>query len=237
MKLLLFPRSIPRQEWSFCGHPPRGWFRCVVFLLLFTMVGIPSTYSQELPKLKIDAKAQALNAKIRRPPESHLYMHFLLHQNRLDKLAAERDAKGMDGSIWRNHLQQKVGFTDAEMAVVRATGLRLESELKEIGTNAVAIARANRVARAQNPQNAPPMPDPRLQQLTKEREDTIEREMGNLNRDLGPVTAAKLSDFIQNRYLESSAFRAMIRPHYSRSYEEQLQQRRQQGQDQKAVQP
>jgi hypothetical protein len=73
------------------------------------------------------------------PTLPHLYWHFLMVQNRLDQLAAKWDQEGKDGSMVRSRFQQRLGFTDAQFALVRSTAQRLESELKTVDAQAMAI--------------------------------------------------------------------------------------------------
>ena len=182
-------------------------------LLMLTLVLAARANPQEVSRQETTINPVHGSPQVRRPPLSHLYMHFLLQQHRLDKLAAEKNSQGKIGSTWSNYFQERLGFTNADMAAIRTTGLRLESELREIGIAAVTIAKQDRAARAQSPSTAPFVPDPRLHDLTVERQATMDREMGALDQQLGPAATAKLNDFLQNHYLESAEFRSMLRPH------------------------
>jgi hypothetical protein len=144
--------------------------------------------------------------KMTRPPLSHVYLHFLLYQNHLDKVAATREEQGKDGSWLRDHFQQRLGFTGSQFAVVRSTGLRLESELKEIEGRAKAIAQADLAAHPRTPNNlsALPAPNPQLRDLTKEREELIQREVAKLDEELGPEPAAKLQAFLESNFLQNA---------------------------------
>jgi hypothetical protein len=150
-------------------------------------------------------KSLPSNPKKTQAPLSHVYVQFLLFQNHLDKAAIAHEKEGKDGSWLRDHFQEKLGFTNSEYAVVRATALRLESELKEIGNEAQVIVQANREARL-SASNQPTVytPDPRLQELTVQREELIQREVAKLNEELQPVAAAKLENFLKNDFLQNT---------------------------------
>src|SRR6266478_3630227 len=44
-----------------------------------------------------------------RAPLSHLYWHFLLYQNHLDRAAADHEQQGKDGRWLSNHFQKQLG--------------------------------------------------------------------------------------------------------------------------------
>src|SRR5882762_10047602 len=148
--------------------------RGIILGLLTVLVAWRSFGQQTAPK-QVPASPE-----VTRPPLPHIYMHFLLYQNHLDRAAAAHEAEGKDGSWLRDHFQQKLGFTPSQFANVRATGLRLESKLKELDSDAKAIAQTEHAARLQNP-NAPRVPNPQLQDLMKQREELIQREIDSLN--------------------------------------------------------
>ena len=131
----------------------------------------------------------------------HIYWHFLLYQNHLDQLALRREQQGKDGTALRNHFQQKLGFSNAQFAVVRTAAQRLQSELSSLDSQAQAIINA---ARAANPLQpgvpyiAGPVP-PELKTLQQQHEDVIQSEVTNLKSSLGPDLAARLDAFLQTR--------------------------------------
>jgi hypothetical protein len=142
------------------------------------------------------------------PPEAqkapvslpHLYWHFLVYQNHLDRLAAQRRRQGKDGSWLRNYYQKKLDFTDSEFQAVREAGLRLAGELQQIDSRVQAViqeARARQPRKLTSPEQLPPVP-PELVQLGQQRESVIETEAANLRKALSPESAAKLDAFLQN---------------------------------------
>lgn len=152
------------------------------------------------------------NGHIVRPPLSHLYWHFLLFQNHLDLLAAQREQQGKDGSWLRDHFQKKLGFADADYANVRATAQRLEPELKSLDAQAKAIidaAAATQGLHSGIPQTLP-VP-PALHALKLQHESMIESEVANLKTALGPQLSAQLDKFLQNRLISSAALQRI--PH------------------------
>lgn len=132
----------------------------------------------------------------------HLYWHFLMYQNHLDQVAAQRMASGKNGSWLSNHFEQKLGFTDAQFAVVRSTAQRLQVNLKAVDAQAKAIIAAGH-------QGAPPYPGtshpwgpfpPELKALAQQHEAVIQTEVANLKAALGPGAAAQLETFLQNDF-------------------------------------
>src|SRR5882724_9163932 len=122
--------------------------RAVVCLCFVALLLVEGSRGQQLPPQKLDLKTLSSEGRMHPAPVSHLYMNFLLHQNHLDRLATARDTAGKNGNQWRSYFQAKLGFDEGQMGAIRSAGLRLESELRDIGTKAVAIAKANRAARA-----------------------------------------------------------------------------------------
>jgi hypothetical protein len=181
----------------------RGTFIAISASLLASCIYGQSQPIQNPVAIRNLPVTQGHNAAQRRPPLSHLYMHFLLLQNHLEKVAAEREAQGKNAAWMHNYFQKGLRFTDSEFSTLRSTGLRLESELKQIDTRAKEVIQAYRAANPPKPGVLPPRPPSVLADLTKEREDTIESEVEKLNRDLGPVTSAKLQDYIQKAYAQT----------------------------------
>jgi len=131
-----------------------------------------------------------------------LYRHFLAYQSHLDEVGAKLDREGKDGSQFRDHYQQKLGFTNEDFAPLRSAALRLNATLKDEDAKIKGVIDA---ARAQHPRNLaspfdlPPVPE-ELKQLQKERDRIIQQEMDRLNSELGPEHAAKLQTLIQNDF-------------------------------------
>jgi hypothetical protein len=143
--------------------------------------------------------------KVSPAPLSHLYMHFLLYQNHLDRAAAAREAEGKDGSWLRNYLQERTGLTSSEFAVVRKSALRLESNLKENRAQVAEIAQANRAVDLQDPSrsSAGRIQTSQFKDLQDQREKLIQDEIGGLDQGLGPQAAARLRDFLQNHFVRN----------------------------------
>jgi hypothetical protein len=131
----------------------------------------------------------------------HLYWHFFNVQNHLDDLAAQREQQGRDGSNLRKHFQQKLGFTDAQFALVRSAAQRLRGELNALDAQAKAIIDADRAANPIQPGDPPTWrpPPPELMDLQHQHEDTIQSEVSNLKSALGSDLAVRLDAFLQSR--------------------------------------
>jgi hypothetical protein len=148
----------------------------------------------------------------------HLYWHFLMYQNHLDRAAAAHEKQGKDGKWLRNHLQQRLGFTDSQFAPIRTSAQRLEPQVVDIRAKAMVIVKADRAWAQTHPEarrtrlpvgdpaaagealrSAPPTPGrAQLHQLQQQHEAAIQHEMEALKTALGPELAAKLDNFIQN---------------------------------------
>lgn len=91
-------------------------------------------------------------------PLAHLYWHFLMYQAYLDEKAAEREKQGQDGEWLRNSLQKQLAFTDAEFAPIRASAIRLSTEIRALDAQARSIEAADRKARTEGhvPPGTPP---------------------------------------------------------------------------------
>lgn len=147
-------------------------------------------------------------------PLPHLYWHFLVHQDHLDRAAAVREKQGKDGGWLRNHYQQKLGFTDAEFVPVRQTAQRLEAELNVIDAKVQAIVNAARAAHPRVLKSASDLPalPPELLALRDQHEAVIEREAANLKSALGPDRTAKLEAFLQNQFARNVTAHVMNPP-------------------------
>ncbi len=138
-------------------------------------------------------------------PMTHLYWHFLLLQNHLDRVAAAHEQQGQDGSALRNYYQQRIGFTDSQFALVREAGLRLEPELRAIDAEVKAVIDADHARHPRvlaSPKDLPPVP-PELTELQRKREQTIEYEVGSLKLALGARQTAKLETFLTHEFAPS----------------------------------
>jgi hypothetical protein len=72
-------------------------------------------------------------------PIEHLYWYFLVYQNHLDTKAAELATQGKNGDSVRNALQNKLGWSDADYAVLRGSASRLAVDANAIAAQTVAI--------------------------------------------------------------------------------------------------
>lgn len=143
----------------------------------------------------VPANAQKGNASL-----PHLYWHFLLYQNHLDSVAAQREQQGKDGSWLRTYFQRKLDFTDAQFAIVRSTAQRLGSELQAVDAQAKAIVAADHAANPLQPGSPKvwrPVP-PQLTELVQQHEALIQSEVSFLKSTLSPDLAARLDAFLHS---------------------------------------
>jgi hypothetical protein len=137
----------------------------------------------------------------KRASEAHLYWHFLLYQNYLDRKAIIRQQQGKDGLALRNHFQRRLQFTDAQYEVVRQAGLKLEADLKaESAKAAPIIAQDREWIKLHGRSEGPPPGHSQVQQLQKEREAVITSAVEQLNQSLGPQNSAKFQTFIDTEW-------------------------------------
>jgi hypothetical protein len=163
------------------------------------------------------AKPFAQGGKLTPTPFSHVYMHFLLAQNYLDKLERSRKLEGEDSSEQHDRYQKMLGFTPSEFAAIRAGARRLDSKLKANRAQVSALIQADRSARIHDP-SIPPHTrtvSPEVRRLFKKREALILSAEADLDQKLGPKTASKLHFYLQNNFVRQtipSDFRALPRP-------------------------
>jgi hypothetical protein len=162
--------------------------------------------------------------KMTRAPLSHIYMNFLFLQNRLDREATARDMQGKNGNTLRYHFQKQLGFSGSEFAIVRSAGLRLESDLKDINASIKMTVQADRAARLQT-SNQPGLlasRDPMLQDLVKQREDAIRREVAQMNSELGPKDATKLRTYLESHLQNRALLHLRPVPHAQKQLSPQV---------------
>lgn len=144
-------------------------------------------------------------------PQSHLYWHFLMYQNHLDRVAVQREKQGKNGDWLRDLHQIGLGFTATQFAPIRAAGVRIETEIKEIDAQAKAIIDADHAAHPSMPgiprewRTAPP----ELKALSQKREEVLTTEISNLQLTLGPELAARLDAYIQSHIAPKVTIRTL----------------------------
>jgi hypothetical protein len=137
----------------------------------------------------------------KRASESHLYWHFLLYQNYLDRQADLQQQRGKDGQALRNHFQERLHFTNAQFGIVRQEGLRLEGILDSADAKAKPIIAQDRQwIKLHGRSSGPPPGHSQIQQMQKEREAILQNEMARLNQALGPDLAPKFQTFIDTEW-------------------------------------
>jgi outer membrane murein-binding lipoprotein Lpp len=119
---------------------------------------------------------------------SQLYWAFLSYQNHLDKLAADDQAKGKDGSWLRNDLQKRLGFSDQDYAPIRTSAQRLTSKVQVLAEKAKQIRAAGSSSGSTQAQA--------LSGLTKQRHEYIGNEINSLIQALSPQNKAALEAFM-----------------------------------------
>jgi hypothetical protein len=165
-------------------------------LSLFMIASIHSAHGQAPPVTHIDSMRKPQRASL-----DHLYWHFLLYQNYLDRQADMREQAGRDGSFLRNHFQREIQFSDKQFEIVRQSGIRLEADLKTVDAQIKPIVDQDRLWIKQNGRaSGPPPGHSQVQQLQKERETVIQAAVSRLNQELGPELGAALQTYIDIKW-------------------------------------
>lgn len=181
-------------------------FRMVTALL--ALVLLSATWSFGQAKLSSSSTSMPV-------PLPHLYWHFLVLQNHLDRVAAARARQGEDASGLRNFYQDRLGFSDAQYAPVRLMAQRLEPELRAIDAQVRAVIDADHARHSRvltSPQQLPPVP-PELAPLQQKHEATIQREVNNLKAALGPQETARLETFLTHEFARNVTAQKLSAPH------------------------
>lgn len=134
-------------------------------------------------------------------PEAHLYWHFLMYQNYLDRQAAMLEQKGENGAELRNHFQEKLHFTDAQFGVVREAALRLQAQLDDFNAQIKPILAQDREwIKLHGRSSGPPPGHAVVQQLQKQHESLIANAVSELNQALGPESSSQLKTYIDTEW-------------------------------------
>ncbi len=131
-------------------------------------------------------------------PLNHVYWHFFMYQEHLEKVSAERDKQGKDSSWLRDHFQTSLGFSYRDFNIVRATALYVSQEIMRLNQREKVIIDTDRAAMKANPL-PPGVPPPGIAQLkliTLDRENMLNTQIDQMNRALGPVNAEKLKSYL-----------------------------------------
>lgn len=147
-------------------------------------------------------------------PQHLLYRHFLAYQNHLDEVAVTLQKQGEDGSDFRDHFQQILGFTATDYAPVRAAARRLAAKLKVQDEKIKAVidtGRAQQSRMLRGPEELP-APPPELAQLQVERDALIKHEVARMNAALGAARAAQVQAMIEREVAPHSQLLPMHPP-------------------------
>jgi hypothetical protein len=180
-------------------------------LALLCMCGplvFAAMFASQLP----NPSPQTAQQKLRPASLPHLYWHFLMWQDHLDRAAAERVKNGKDGKWLSNYAQKQLGFSDTDFAHVRESAQHLATVVAGFDAQAKSLVQAD-LALYANGKLAPNDPPPdlaKVKQLTQDRENAINDEITRLNAALGPNNAAKLKAYISAEF--SSHVTVVINP-------------------------
>lgn len=125
-----------------------------------------------------------------------LYRFLFHHLSALDQAADQLDAQGKNGAGVRAYYQKALGLSDQELAVLKQNGVACLASIQQVDNAAQAIIRQ---IRSQNPggklpsRGALPPPDPRLTQLTQQRDDITTAQIASLQAALPPATFQRIA--------------------------------------------
>ena len=165
-------------------------FKALAVALLLGSVGSLSTamLAQSGPSQGVQQQPQPVSLP-------HLYWHFLVYQNHLDTVAAAQSAQGQDGSWLSGDLQRRMGFSDADFAPIRASSVRLSSELQALAAQATAIQTAG----ASSSNSA------QLKALATQREADINAEISYLKQNVSPDKIKAFEAFLTQMFSPNNA--------------------------------
>lgn len=127
-------------------------------------------------------RAQTSTAGIRPSAQTiRLYWFFFSYQHHLDDLAASYAVAGRDASGLRDSIQRRLGFSDADFAVVRAASESLAANLK-----------SQRAEVRLHPDEA--------SAFAQVRDQDVQHEIDNLTNELSSQRKAQLDAFVAKMF-------------------------------------
>lgn len=166
----------------------KGLFKIFVSLFIAVLIAANPVTAQQVQPSAPEAQ-QTHGSAISKPrPVSmpHLYWHFLIYVNILDRKAAILAAQGGNGNRMRNDLQHRLRFSDADFAPIRSSSQRLASELAAI----------NQKMKTLRPLSPSVSKASQMETLITQREAYINNEVDYLDQTLSPEKRAALESFM-----------------------------------------
>lgn len=166
----------------------RSQYEVMAALLIAMLSAYTGTMPHQANGQSVPAQQPASGASLqpKSVPLAHLYLFFLIHQNRLDAKAASEEALGRDGKWFRNHNQASLGFSDADYAAIRTSSVRLAAEIMDLDAQATAVRSAA----------APAANSAQLKAWAVEREADVNKEILYLKQTLPPEKIAAFETYI-----------------------------------------
>jgi hypothetical protein len=119
------------------------------------------------------------------------YDKFLLHVYQNDQTAARLEQRGRNGSMIGNAYQNALGFNDHEFALIRATAQRVRQSSVDTFLDEGSVLREDPASQARPTE---------MDVLRQKREDTITKEVADLQRNLGPELSIRLDDYVHGHF-------------------------------------
>ncbi|MGH9899729.1 MAG: hypothetical protein ACRD4L_12865 [Pyrinomonadaceae bacterium] len=133
-------------------------------------------------------------------PPHRLYRHVFRHMMLLERMAEEAEARGEDGSKYRNVYKSAAGLTDAQAAVLAQIARESDAEVNQIDDRAkqqINAARAlvpNGVLQAGQ---TPPPPPESLKNMQVERDQALLNSVDRLRGAFGAEEFARFDDYVK----------------------------------------
>jgi|GEM_PF-4243345 hypothetical protein len=176
--------------------------RMMTVWMLVSIVSGDVSYGQQIAPQRV-----ATPLSQRAIPAHHRYMYFLRYQIFLDKKADLLDQQGQNekATAMRNHLQNDLKFTDAQIGVLRQAGRQMQSDLAAIRTQAMPVVQEDRKWLKANGRKAGPPPGASaVHQLQQQREMLLLNMVGQINTQLDLQARSRLSDYVTTHVIGHS---------------------------------
>lgn len=171
----------------------------VIRFLALALISASTAFAQTLPP---PTPAQPTQAQASPVPTPVLYRFFFRRLATLDATATNLDSQGKNGNDLRNYYQTLLGLTAAETALLKQNGATCVTAVQQLDQQAQAIiqeARAALPGGALTSASALPPPDPRLEQLTQQRDAVTNSQIQNLQATLAAATFSRIDNYVKTQ--------------------------------------
>lgn len=132
-----------------------------------------------------------------------LYRFFFRHLVALDVAANNLDSQGKNGNELRNYYQAVLSLTAAEAALLKQNGATCLTAVQQLDQQAQAIIQKIRAPFPGGVLSSPgalPPPDPRLQQLTQQRDNVTNSQIQSMQAAFAAASFARIDSYIKTQF-------------------------------------